>query len=127
MDNIITVKLPIKIARIGAARYDNNESVILWGGIYKTDSGEYTYIDTVYKMDFQNEKLFKMPKMNSKRIWQPYIDQVNEAIYVLGGCDSKECEYLDVINNRWVPAASYSDILPDSNFEDFWAIAIPIE
>ena len=77
--NEITVKLPLKISNVGVVDFITNESVMIWGGMFLSSESEYSYLDTTYKMDLDGEKIFKMPRMNDKRIWHssmPYLQHL---------------------------------------------------
>ena len=129
----IVVKLPIKISSLGVSELVNNVSVLIIGGIFLNDNGTYSYLDTVYKMDLEDEKIFKMPKMNNKRIWHSSVPHFEESIFAIGGWEmtntynndneysyiTNRCEKFDIALNKWSNITKYDDILPKNDLQSF--------
>ena len=120
--NEITVKLPIKTSNIGISDFITNESIIIWGGMFANSDNEYSYLDTVYKMDLDGEKIFKLPRMNEKRICHSSMPFYDESVYAIGGSLNKTWERFDIATNKWIPIADYDKILPDNDLQSFTLI-----
>ena len=128
----IVVKLPMKISNVGVAELTNNVSVVVLGGMFLDLDGTYSYLDTAYKMEFETEMIFKLPRMNWKRIWHSVMPHFEESIFALGGwkfnnsddkdnisSESNNWEKYDVSLDRWTNISMYHSILPSNDLQSF--------
>ena len=114
----ISVTLPFKIAKLGAAELIPDESILLWGGQYH-DETALSNTNTVYKFDLKQEKLYKMISMNQKRTLPSLIPAIDNQIFAFGGWGDHTCEKYDKVSNKWVDISSYTSIAPNYDLSDF--------
>lgn len=70
------IKLPLKIAKLGAAAIDR-QSIIIAGGIYGDTEMSYQYVSNVYRLELGNQpKWIKQTRMITKRTLYSAIPMV---------------------------------------------------
>ena len=79
-----TITLPWKLAKAGVSKVENN-SILIFGGIYSNEEDEFNYIDTAYKLDFINEKWSQYPNMNDNKELYSIMPKNEERNFHLEG------------------------------------------
>eukprot|EP00347_Sterkiella_histriomuscorum_P004289 403361015 len=121
---LLYIKLPIKIAKLGAVAIDRT-SILIAGGIFGDTDMSYQYVNSVYKLDTstQQAKWIKQNKMIGKRTLfstiPSYHSQSGLQLFAIGGTVGDQCENLDVKSNKWSAITSYKGILPQNDLQTF--------
>jgi N-acetylneuraminic acid mutarotase len=98
-DNWVSVyfKLPVALAKLGAAVIDNH-SVMICGGM----SAELEAVSDVYCLDLQSIKWTKKNKMMCPRLMSSGgLLYSNGYAYAIGGNNDGICERFDYKRDRW--------------------------
>jgi N-acetylneuraminic acid mutarotase len=115
----LELKVPLKIAKVGVSIFEPNKSIIICGGIFSDENEEFSYINTVYKLDFDAEKWIKMASMHESRVLYSVMPRTQDRVYAIGGSFEGKCEYIDISSQKWVEISDYSHILPDNDIQTF--------
>ncbi|CDW74857.1 kelch motif family protein [Stylonychia lemnae] len=122
--SLLYVKLPLKIAKLGAVALDRN-SILIAGGIFGDTEMSYQYVNSVYRLDTSTTqaKWVKQNKMIGKRTLYSTLPMlhtpIGQQIYALGGTIGDQCEVFELKNNKWSSISSYKDILPQNDLQTF--------
>jgi len=81
----LSIKIPLRIAKIGVSVLEKGRSIILCGGIFSNQDNEFSYINTAYKLDFETTKWTKMPNMNENRVLYSSMPRSSDKIFAIGG------------------------------------------
>ncbi|CAI2385891.1 unnamed protein product [Moneuplotes crassus] len=114
----IKIKLPLRLAKIGVSRLCE-KSIIICGGIYSNEDGEFSYINNTYKLDFTMDKWLKLPNMNESRVLYSVMPRTEDRIYAIGGSFEGKCEYFDINTQKWIAISGYHEYLSDNDIQTF--------
>ena len=79
------LRLPVKLAKMGAARL-NDKEILICGGIYENHQNynPFSLISNTYKFNHKTNRWSKGMKMRSKRTTHSSLCQHDNRVYVLG-------------------------------------------
>ena len=83
--SLLNVKLPLKLAKLGAALSPDARGVVIMGGLYCAEDSQTTLLNNVYKLDLESGKWSKLPKMCSKRIHYSSVPATEDGFICIGG------------------------------------------
>ena len=115
---LLSVKIPIKIAKIGVSTIDSSK-IIIWGGIFSNSEEEFNYINTVYQLDLKDWKWSKMPSMNESRVLYQTMPRTSKRIFAIGGSFEGKWEFFDISTKKWQVINSYDHLLPENDLQTF--------
>ena len=110
--SILYIKLPLKIAKLGAAALDR-QTILIAGGIYGDTEMSYQYVNSVYKLDLSTAapKWVKQTKMITKRTLYSTVPSLavgggssgsaGVQVYAVGGSVGDSSEVWDSKTGKW--------------------------
>lgn len=116
----LAVKLPVRLAKMGAANIED-EFILIVGGIYEDVNSDnpLSLISNSYKLNLKKQTWSIAPKMKNKRTLNSTLYFYDNQIYALGSSNNGACEKYDTEANRWINIPSYDDILPQNDLQSF--------
>ena len=117
---IMKVKLPVRLAKMGAANIED-ETILIVGGIYEDVNSDnpLSLISNAYKLNLKKMTWSKAAKMKNKRTLNSIMYFFDSQIYALGSSNNGACEKYDYEVNRWINIPSYDEILPQNDLQSF--------
>lgn len=111
---IITITMPIKLAKYGLAKVEENQIVIAGGLIVDNSStrsssdhgshsgASFSQMNTVYKFDCNTLKWTKLAKLNFRRtLYSNMPVKENMQIFAIGGTVEGSNEVYDIRKRKW--------------------------
>jgi N-acetylneuraminic acid mutarotase len=106
---LLSITLPIKIAKYGLAKIEENQIVIAGGLLVDSgsnrsanDSASYSCVNTVYKFDCNTLKWTKLAKLNFRRnMYSTMPAKDNLQIFAIGGTVDGINEVYDIRKKKW--------------------------
>ena len=121
---LITVCMPIKLAKYGLCQLDES-SLMIVGGLF-VDSGtssnqpQYSCVNTVYKFDSGSLKWAKLSKLNFRRtLYSTLSLKENSQIFAIGGTVEGINEVYDVRKKKWEPCGNYTEVVGQNDLQTF--------
>jgi hypothetical protein len=116
----LNIKLPAKLAKMGAANIEDNEIFIV-GGIYEDKKSEtpLALTNQCYKLNLNKMSWTSAAKMKNKRTLNSTLYSYDSQIYVVGSSNDGACEKYDIEVNRWINLPSYNNILTQNDLQSF--------
>ena len=115
---LLSIKMPIKLAKIGISILDYSK-ILICGGIFSNADEEFNYINTVYQLDFDEWKWSKMPSMNENRVLYQIMPRSSNKIFAIGGSFEGKWEFFDIATKKWQVLNSYGHLLPENDLQTF--------
>ena len=117
---LLTITLPIKLAKMGAAIVENNYILIV-GGIFEDMNSEnpLSLISNSYKLNLTHLKWSTGSKMKNKRTLNSTLYFYDNQLYALGSSNQGACEKYDLEACKWINIPSYDHILPLNDLQSF--------
>ena len=118
--DLLSIKLPVRLAKMGATAIDNY-NIIIAGGIYEDSSSEtpLSLISNCYKLNLNKMSWGKAGKMKNKRTLNSSLFQYDNQIYAIGSSNKGACEKYDPEAKIWINIPSYDSILANNDLQSF--------
>lgn len=116
---LLSITMPIKIAKYGLAKVEENQIVIAGGLLVDNsstrssgDNASYSCVNTVYKFDCNTLKWTKLAKLNFRRsMYSNMAVKENLQIFAIGGTTDGINEVYDIRKKKWNTCQSYTNIM----------------
>lgn len=117
---LLTITLPIKLAKMGAANVEN-QYILIVGGIFEDLNSEnpLSLISNTYKLNLEHLKWSTGSKMKNKRTLNSTLYFYDNQLYALGSSNQGACEKYDLEVGKWINIPSYDHILPLNDLQSF--------
>ncbi|CAI2385357.1 unnamed protein product [Moneuplotes crassus] len=118
--DLLSIKLPVKLAKMGAATIDS-DTILVVGGIYEDSNNEtpLSLISSCYKFKLGRMIWQKAGGMKNKRTLNSSLFHYEDQIYAIGSSNKGACEKYDIQVNRWINIPGYDKILPNNDLQSF--------
>lgn len=118
--DLLSIKLPVRLAKMGAANMDD-ENIMIVGGIFEDANGDapLSLISNSYKLNVRHMKWTKVAKMKNKRTLNSTLYFFDSQLYVVGSSNDGACEKYDPEVNKWISIPSYDEILAQNDLQSF--------
>jgi len=111
--------MPIKLAKYGLAKTEENQVVIAGGLLVdnsstrsSTENASYSCVNTAYKFDCNTLKWTKLSKLNFRRsMYSNMAVKENLQIFAIGGTIDGINEVYDIRKKKWNTCQSYTSIM----------------
>ncbi|CDW72594.1 kelch motif family protein [Stylonychia lemnae] len=123
----LTITMPIKLAKYGLAKIEENQIVIAGGLLVDNQStrssGEntnYSCVNTAYKFDCNTLKWTKLSKLNFRRsMYSNMAVKENLQIFAIGGTIDGINEVYDIRKKKWNTCQSYTSIVGQNDLQTY--------
>ena len=118
--DLLSIKLPVKLAKMGAANFEN-ENILIVGGIYEDTNSDnpLSLINNTYKLNIRKMKWGRAAPMKNRRTLNSTLYFFENQLYVVGSSSQGSCEKYDPEANIWINIASYDHILSNNDLQSF--------
>eukprot|EP00347_Sterkiella_histriomuscorum_P015469 403356908 len=128
---ILSLTMPIKLAKYGLAKIEENQIVIAGGLLVDNSStrsssndtgggASYSQVNTVYKFDVNTLKWTKLSKLNFRRsMFSTMPVKENMQIFAIGGTVEGTNEVYDIRKKKWNACQSYTSIMGQNDLQTY--------
>ena len=116
---MLSISMPLKLAKYGLAKAEENQIVIAGGLLIDnsstrsaTDNASYSCVNTTYKFDCNTLKWTKLNKLNFRRtLYSNMAVKENGQMFAIGGTVEGINEVYDIRKRKWNTCQSYTGLV----------------
>ena len=122
---VLSVALPLKLAKFGLAKLEENQVVIAGGLLVdgasaSREAGSYSCVNTAYKFDCNTLKWTKLAKLNFRRNMYGVMPvKENQQVFAIGGTVDGINEVYDARKKKWCTSQSYTSLMGQNDLQTY--------